>query len=334
MGDVDISVKNFIKLRSVFAQLFSEGVYHGEVKIDPDQLQELDTVNQETLKLADGQFKNLERLRDTQKITMLFDNKMAFQVIMGVEGQTGVNSYMPVRCMELDALSYSYQCRRISEEAKENQTVRKYSDGVPKGTKIIPTVTLVFYVGKEPWDGPLSVYDMLDIPEGMKEWARETMPDYRMNLIDARHIAEEEIDRFTGDLKAFLLLLRERLNKNRLKSMIAMHRETWYAVSAIKNDKRYVEYMDAVSREMSGGTNMDAALDYLLEELWEERREECEKEGIEKGRAKGRLEGEIKVNRLGILLTEAGRGNDFLKSLSDRELQKRLFIEFGLEEEK
>ena len=48
----------------------------------------------------------------------------------------------------------------------------------------------------------------------------------------------------------------------------------------------------------------------------------------------GRLEGEIKVNRLGILLTEAGRGNDFLKSLSDRELQKRLFIEFGLEEEK
>ena len=79
---------------------------------------------------------------------------------------------------------------------------------------------------------------------------------------------------------------------------------------------------------------MDAALDYLLEELWEERREECEKEGIEKGRAKGRLEGEIKVNRLGILLTEAGRGNDFLKSLSDRELQKRLFIEFGLEEEK
>ena len=54
--------------------------------------------------------------------------------------------------------------------------------------------------------------------------------------------------------------------------MIAMHRETWYAVSAIKNDKRYVEYMDAVSREMSGGTNMDAALDYLLEELWSLRR--------------------------------------------------------------
>ncbi len=30
MGDIDINVKNFIKLRSVFAELFSEGVFHGE----------------------------------------------------------------------------------------------------------------------------------------------------------------------------------------------------------------------------------------------------------------------------------------------------------------
>ena len=52
---------------------------------------------------------------------------------------------MPVRCMELDALAYSYQCRKISEKAKENKELKKYADGIPKGTKIIPTVTLVFY---------------------------------------------------------------------------------------------------------------------------------------------------------------------------------------------
>ena len=49
------------------------------------------------------------------------------------------------------------------------------------------------------------------------------------------------------------------------------------------------------------------------------------------GREEGREEGEMKVNRLGLLLTEAGRSNEFLKSLSDRELQKTLFGEFGLE---
>ena len=52
------------------------------------------------------------------------------------------------------------------------------------------------------------------------------------------------------------------------------------------------------------------------------------------GREEGREEGEEKVNRLGILLTEAGRENDFLRSLSDRKFQKRLFVEFGLEDEK
>ena len=54
----------------------------------------------------------------------------------------------------------------------------------------------------------------------------------------------------------------------------------------------------------------------------------------EEGRAEGKEEGQVRVNRLGILLTEAGRENDFLNSLSDRELQRRLFIEFGLEEER
>ena len=51
-------------------------------------------------------------------------------------------------------------------------------------------------------------------------------------------------------------------------------------------------------------------------------------------RSEGREEGEIKVNRLGLLLTETGRSSEFLKSLSDRELQKKLFVEFGLEEGK
>lgn len=63
---------------------------------------------------------------------------------------------------------------------------------------------------------------------------------------------------------------------------------------------------------------MDAALDYLMAE---------EKE-------RGKEIGAARVKRLGILLTEAGRVADFLKSLSDPVYQKKLFIEFGLEEKK
>ena len=59
MGKVDIRVKNFIKVDPVFPPLFSEGVFKGSIKIDPDKLQELDSANQTMLK-------DLERLRDTR----------------------------------------------------------------------------------------------------------------------------------------------------------------------------------------------------------------------------------------------------------------------------
>lgn len=63
-----------------------------------------------------------------------------------------------------------------------------------------------------------------------------------------------------------------------------------------------------------------------------EGREEGKEEGIKEGIERGMERGRAKVNRLGIMSAEAGRIDDFLKSLSDQTLQKRMFIEFGLEE--
>lgn len=77
--------------------------------------------------------------------------------------------------------------------------------------------------------------------------------------------------------------------------------------------------------------NRAEVLGMLLEEFDAEKYERTLRS---EGREEGREEGEEKVNRLGILLTEAGRENDFLRSLSDRKFQKRLFVEFGLEDEK
>ena len=45
MGNIDISVKDFIKINSVFAQLFEKGVYHGRAHIECDRLSDLDTAN-------------------------------------------------------------------------------------------------------------------------------------------------------------------------------------------------------------------------------------------------------------------------------------------------
>lgn len=75
--------------------------------------------------------------------------------------------------------------------------------------------------------------------------------------------------------------------------------------------------------------NRAEVLGMLLEEFDVEK---CERtlrsEGWENGRKEGRKEGELKINKLGTLLMEAGRSEEFLNSLSDRELQKRLLMEF------
>ncbi len=63
----------------------------------------------------------------------------------------------------------------------------------------------------------------------------------------------------------------------------------------------------------------------------DEGKEEGIQEGIKVGIKEGIKEGREAVNRLGALLIGAGRSNEFHKSLTDRELQKKLFIEFGLE---
>lgn len=101
---------------------------------------------------------------------------------------------------------------------------------------------------KEPQDGPESVYDMPDVSEEIKEWMRKTAPDYRMNLIDARYMSDEKNERFTGDLRA-LLMLRERFDMERLKSAVACHRETWYTLSVIQNGRSYIEYIDSSTEE-------------------------------------------------------------------------------------
>ena len=90
MGEIDIYLKNFIKIDSVFAQLFNQGVFGGKCLIDPDKLQEQDSVSQETVKIAKDQLKSLERLRDVQKIAKVFDEQIKFQIILGVENQSEI----------------------------------------------------------------------------------------------------------------------------------------------------------------------------------------------------------------------------------------------------
>lgn len=67
-----------------------------------------------------------------------------------------------------------------------------------------------------------------------------------------------------------------------------------------------------------------------IKEGREEGRKEGRKEGLEEGREEGREEQQVLITELGRRLMDAGRYDEFLPALSDREAFRRLLVEFGL----
>lgn len=109
----------------------------------------------------------LKRLRDVQKSAALREGCLA--VILAAEGQREIHFAMPVRSMLYDAVDYTGQVEQITKAHMKRKDLKKrleYLSGLKKEDRLLPVITIVFYYGEDQeWDGPLSLHDMLEIPE-------------------------------------------------------------------------------------------------------------------------------------------------------------------------
>lgn len=314
MGRIDVATKRFVSIADIFAQLFNVGLFQGDIVVREEGLTDMNSI--EDIRVNRSAEKQVfERIRDVKKLSDL-----GFTLaVLGIEDQEAVHYYMPVRAMMYDAASYETQYKQVIEECEQKGISIPYGTGVPKGTQVMPVITLVFYTGKKPWDGPRDLFDLLDVPRENKMLLQKYMNNYHIHVIDARHMSDEEINQYSGDLKAFFIMLRDCYDEEMLRGVIARHRETWYAISDIKGDLRYREYIEAVDEEtLTGGIDMCETLDFI------------ENRGIEKGIEKGIGHGEDRISRLNVLLIEAGRMDDVLKAAKDKDYRKKLLEEFRL----
>ena len=176
----DTILKNFWRNNERFADLFNAVLFEGRRMIDPEALAEADTDVSSILKF-NGHAETLQRILDVVK-------KSAYGVdfvILGLENQQRINYAMPLRHIVGDALGY---LKEYSEIAKQNKadghwdSPDEFLSGFRKEDRLHPMVTLCVYYGEEPWDGPFSLTDMLEIPD----WLKEAVSDYKMNLIQVR----------------------------------------------------------------------------------------------------------------------------------------------------
>ena len=111
---------------------------------------------------------------------------------------------------------------------------------------MIPIISLVFYYGSEPWDGPVDLYDMFQL-EGTREEneiLEKYLPNYKINLVDAERV--EDVEKFSDDLQVILTMLRYRDSKEELKHYIYENKkffqnvdyETSQAMKAFLNMKQ------------------------------------------------------------------------------------------------
>ena len=115
-----------------------------------------------------------------------------------------------------------------------------------KKDRLIPIISLVFYYGSEPWDGPVDLYDMfrLEGTKEEKEILEKYLPNYKINLVDAERL--EDVEKFSYDLQVILTMLRYRDSKEELKHYIDENKkffqnvdyETSQAMKAFLNMKQ------------------------------------------------------------------------------------------------
>ena len=221
MGVMDAEGKQYLSNPMFFADAFNYLLYDGEQVIKPEGLQELDTTEL-TVPYGNNARVPVQKYRDLLKLWNAMMDENAIYVILGAELQDKVHYGMPVKDGLYDMLGYSKQIAEIKRSYRKDATEEgeitvdngvlkikltseEFLSGLRKDDKLIPIITAVVYFGDEPWDGPRSLFEMLDVRD---ERLYRFLSDYKLNLISPADMSEDEFDKFHTELGYAMKLLK------------------------------------------------------------------------------------------------------------------------------
>ena len=253
-----------------FADLMNGWIYRGEKKLTAEQIQETDSrYTTETNR------KYRTRYRDIAKRV----KNIRVVLVVGTEIQSYVDYSMPVRGMDYDAVEYKRQISIIKNRRKSKKATKLSMSPLAKEDRLIPAITLVLYMGEEPWDAAKNLHGLLDFSE-VPERFKTYIPDYQIHVLDVCHTPDDRLLEFPKDIATMFLTIKYRDNLPTLKKVlktipeIENIEEDTYDVMWNFLDKRMLELKENVQNE-DGGINMCGAVDQMIAE------------GMERGLAQG-----------------------------------------------
>jgi hypothetical protein len=290
-----------------YADFINGCVYGGRQIVQEEHIQEMDT-KLSLRERVSGRKRYLVKFRDIVR-KVIFGMNFA---IIGVESQENKDYAFPVRNMIYDAGEYEKQLRKIRKAVRAKKgklSPGEYLYGFRKEDRMKPAVTFLLYAGKEPWENPEDLWDMLDFTD-IPDSLREKVQNYRINLIDIRRLPDTSV--FQTDIREVFDFIRCSENKNELKELV--------------ENNRYFRHMDEEAFDVAvgyasapelkvakekyadkGGINMCTAIQEMMADSREEGRMEGFNLGISQGISQGRADG-IRDNRCQIIRNMLSRG--------------------------
>lgn len=197
---------------------------------------------------------------------------------------------MPLRHMVGDAFSYLKEYQEIAAKNRKDKNFAssdEFLSNMKKTDRLHPMISLCVYYGENPWDGPLCLMDMLEVPEKIKP----LVSDYKMNLIELR--TSGSLQFHNQDVNTVFDISRsiyERdYNKiNTVYKNMLISSELGVVIGAITQSQELIDH--ALEVEQKGGqVNMCSALEELKREGKQEGLQEGKKEGLQEGMIAGTI---------------------------------------------
>ena len=149
--------------------------------------------------------------------------------------------------------------------------------------------------GSEPWDGPLSLHEMLDTknPEILKY-----IPDYRIHLIEPSRLTEEELLKFQSSFREVMGYIKYSKDAAALSAYTKDNPRMIMDISAARVIEKMTKTKIPRIEKEGDRVNMCKAIDDMVAQAKAEGKTsglaEGRASGLAEGRASGFAEGEVK----------------------------------------
>ena len=282
----DVGWKTFFEDNRWYADVINGVGCDGKQFVKDTDLQEVDTASK-------GKARDLLR-------------RTAFGVnfaLIGIESQETVDYKFPLRNLHYEVSQYEKQAAQIKRDVQVDEsglTSGEYLYGFKKDSRLHPVITFMIYSGKEPWDGPMSLHDIIDFTDIPEELRRKTV-DFPINLIDIRRL--EDTSMFQTDVKHVFDFIRCAENKEQLYELVS--NEPYYRamdVDAYEVVSMYTNSKELVGMKEYEGKDGKRDVCQAIKDLIEDGRQEGIKEGMAEGIEQNKLENAR--NLLGLLSDE------------------------------